>query len=199
MPATVRQGAVNVKRVVFREVVEGDFRKFQARSNDADTGGGARDLRFSPYDAFIPIFEKLFPHIRTVLRSRGGGKLPVDIRVGGFWWEDPHGKVLTMEATFEPPTDPRPTEGRVPVVYKYPPFSEYKPPTDEGRCVVLLIQREDDSVWPAFATETELRNGLWQKDVTSIILRSLDAKRSVGQVARGYKDFTNGQEYSDAF
>jgi hypothetical protein len=33
-------------RILYKEIVEGDLRKFRAESNDAATGGGARDLRF---------------------------------------------------------------------------------------------------------------------------------------------------------
>ncbi len=185
-----------VKRVVFKQVVEGDFRKFRAQSNDADTGGGARDLRFRPYDEFVKVFRCLFPAVRVEKRKRGGEMADVEILVGRFhWWDD--GKVASKEATFEPPTDARPNEGRIPVVYQYPPFNEL-PPTNEGRMVVLLIQRADDSVWPHFATEDSLRSGCWEDSVARAILRSLDARRAANQVARGYIDLTSAKEYSDA-
>ena len=35
-----------VARILYREITEGDLRKVLAKSNDSDTGGGARDLRF---------------------------------------------------------------------------------------------------------------------------------------------------------
>lgn len=185
-----------VKRVVFKQIVEGDFRKFEAQSNDADSGGGARDLRFRPYDEFEKIFRQIFPGVRTEKRKRDGGKSDVEILVGRLHWSD-GGKDASKEATFEPPTDARPNEGRIPVVHTYPPFNVL-PPTNEGRMVLLLIQRDDDSVWPAFATEDSLRSGAWQDSVARPILRSLDGKRSANQVARGYIDFASGKEYSDA-
>lgn len=188
--------AAGVKRVVFKQIVEGDFRKFEAQSNDADSGGGARDLRFRPYDEFAKVFRHLFPGIRTEKRKRNGKKVNVEILVGRLHWSE-GGKHGSKEATFDPPTDARPHEGRIPVVHTYPPFNVL-PPTNQGRMVLLLIQRDDDTVWPAFATEDSLRSGAWQVSVSGPILRSLDGKRRANQVARGYIDFVSGKEYSDA-
>lgn len=44
-----------VARVIFQVIEDGDRRKFEAVSNDADTGGGARDLRFRPANRFLPV------------------------------------------------------------------------------------------------------------------------------------------------
>ena len=38
----------NVKLIIYKKIVDGDLRKFSATSNDQPSGGGARDLRFSP-------------------------------------------------------------------------------------------------------------------------------------------------------
>ena len=43
----------DVKLVVYKKIVDGDLRKFSATSNDTQTGGGARDLRFSPAAEFM--------------------------------------------------------------------------------------------------------------------------------------------------
>jgi len=45
-------GTGQVTRFVFKELKDGDLRKFTATSADANSGGGARDQRFSPYDKF---------------------------------------------------------------------------------------------------------------------------------------------------
>ncbi len=177
-----------VARVVFKEIVPGDLRKFKAESNDADTGGGARDLRFRPYDEFAPIFRKLFPNVRRETRTREKKKATVEVFEGRFYWQDKAGKVQSKEATFEPPTSARPGEGRIPVVYTYPPLNDI-PPTNEGRIVVLLVQRTDGHVWPAFATEKSLRSGEWDESVAKAILQCLDTERKGGQAARGYVDF----------
>jgi hypothetical protein len=186
-----------VKRVVFKEIVEGDFRKFQAESNDADTGGGARDLRFRPYEKFAEVFRKLFPDVRVETRRRDRKPTDVEILVGRLHWLDESGTAVSREALFEPPTDARPGEGRIPVVHTYPPFNRL-PSSKEGRMVVLLVQRDDGTVWPEFATERSLKSGAWNENVAKPILRSLAANRPGNQVARGYIDFESMTEYSDA-
>ena len=45
----------DVVRVLFRTIDEGDLRKMDAVSNDAPTGGGARDLRFSPVRQILAV------------------------------------------------------------------------------------------------------------------------------------------------
>jgi hypothetical protein len=186
----------DVKRVVFKQIVEGDFRKFVAQSNDAETGGGARDLRFRPFDEFVEVFRLLFPAVRREKRRREGGMIDIEILVGRLHWFD-GGNDASKEATFEPPTDARPNEGRLPIVHKYPPFN-HLPSTDKGRMVLLLVQRDDDTVWVEFASEDSLRSGEWHDAVAQPILRSLDAKRGFKQVARGFIDLMSGKEYSDA-
>ncbi|GIK51471.1 MAG: hypothetical protein BroJett014_04440 [Planctomycetota bacterium] len=185
-----------VTRVVFKQMVEGDFRKIEAQSNDADTGGGARDLRFSPFEEFAKIFSIIFPTLRKEKRKRNGVATDVDVFVGRLHWTE-GGKEVSKEVTFEPPTDARPNEGRIPVVHTYPPLNN-PPATNQGKMVLLLIQRNDGTVWPAFTTEASLKSGEWEPMVAASVLRSLSAKRPVNQVARGYIDLVTGQEYSDA-
>ena len=50
----------NVKLIIYKKIVDGDLRKFSATSNDQPSGGGARDLRFSPAGEFMAAFEKMF-------------------------------------------------------------------------------------------------------------------------------------------
>jgi hypothetical protein len=186
-----------VKRIVFKEIVAGDLRKFQADSNDAETGGGARDLRFRPYEEFEDVFRKLFPEIRIETRKRDGKKIKTEILVGKFYWVNSDGIEKSSEATFEPPTDARPGEGRIPVVHTYPPLNT-TPPKNEGRIIALLIQRDDNKVWPHFATEKDLRSGQYDDEVAKHILQCLDASRGGRQVARGYIDFESKGGYCDA-
>jgi hypothetical protein len=185
-----------VKRVVFKQIVVGDFRKFEAQSNDADTGGGARDLRFRPYDEFAEIFRQIFPEVRQEKRRRNGVRTSVEVFVGRITWSNGE-STQSREASFEPPTDARPNEGRIPVVHTYPPLNRL-PPTNEGRMVLLLVQRDDDTVWAEFATEDSLRSGNWHQQVGGPIIAALDARRPSNQVARGYIDFVTGRVYADA-
>lgn len=198
-----------VKRIVYKQIVFGDFRKFLAKSNDATSGGGARDLRFRPYEEFVEIFRLMFPHSRVEMRRRNDRMQQVEVLVGKFHWTE-NGGVVSKEATFETPTTAREGEGRIPTVYKYGPFNRIVEqwPEDkwgddkrslkvEGRLVLLLVQREDGSVWPEFATEKSLGSGAWAKSVSTPILNSLAGERRISEVARGYIDFEHGRGYSD--
>lgn len=191
-----RVGPAGVKRVVFKELAEGDYRKFEAQSNDAETGGGARDLRFRPYDEFQVVFRALFPGVRKVRRRRNGQQSEIEIFVGRLHWSV-GGISSSDEAVFEPPTDARPHEGRIPVVHRYKPLQDL-PPQGSKKVVLLLIQRSDDTVWLELVPEDSLRSGDWEDRVAGPILDSLDAKRPANQVARGFVDLVARRNYSDA-
>ena len=53
-----------VQLVIYKKIVDGDLRKFAATSNDQPTGGGARDLRFSPAKEFMGAFKNYFLNLR---------------------------------------------------------------------------------------------------------------------------------------
>lgn len=188
-------GVAAVKRFVYRQIVPGDLRKFDADANDADTGGGARDLRFRPHTTFGPVFADLFPNVRHEMRLRGGVQTPVQICVGAFYWLEHPNVERSREATYEPPTDARPDEGRIPTVHLYPPF-DVVPKNDETRLIVLLIQTMDDKVWPHLVTEGELLfrgPGEWDRSVATPVLACL--ARSDGRtVVRGFVDFVTGAQ-----
>jgi len=198
-----------VKRIIFKQIVYGDFRKFLANSNDAKSGGGARDLRFRPHSTFASVFGELFPESRTEERRRVGRQVLVEVRVGKFHWSD-HGIIVSAEATFEPPTSAREEEGRIPTVHKYSPFNrivstwpeeswdvDKRALKQEGRLVLLLVQRDDGSVWPEFATESSLRSENWSESVANPIIKSLTGRRNASEVARGFIDFESGKAYLD--
>lgn len=46
----------------FQEVLPGDIEKYRTTSASSGTGGGARDLRISPQDLYLPILEQMFPN-----------------------------------------------------------------------------------------------------------------------------------------
>lgn len=189
--ATLGWGA---KRIVFKQLSPSDLYKFQAMSAFSGTGGGARDLRFRPYEAFEQIFQKLLPETKMQERRRRGVPVSTPIFVGRFYWYGEQGEVLSKEAFFEPPTDARPGEGRIPIVHTYPSWSA-PPPENEGRRLAVLLQHADGTVWPHFITEDFLRSGLWEERASKAILKGLDVRRSASQVARGYIDFEDSQEF----
>lgn len=189
--STKDEGAVAldaVERIVFKEWLPGDSDKARAESNIADTGGGARDLRIGPYDAFKGVFEKMFPDVRDVPRKRGGKRVQLTVRVGRFFFGE-GANVQSAEVIFEPPTDARSGEGRISRIHTYPPL-EKGPPDDEGRAVILLVQDAKKRMWPYFASEKSLRTGDWDDRVAKFILDCLAASRARGRAAKGYLDLT---------
>lgn len=173
-------------RMLYREIVEGDFRKFEAKSNDTDSGGGARDLRFRPYEKLKPTIDQMFP----VTTTETTNQRTIQVAKGEFKWLDDKGNVQTKDAYFYPPTDARPNEGRLARVHTYPCFTNKQPPTNMGRILVLLTQLPDGSVWPSFATEQDmLTNPQWNQTVAKALLGCLHAKRSSNKVATGFYDF----------
>lgn len=175
-------GPGGIKRIIYKEIVKGDRLKFEAISNhDASVGGGARDLRFSPFDQFRLAFEKMLP-------TENGGILE-----GRFNWIE--GKThVSKEAYFHSPTYARPNEGRIANIDKFLP-GNMLPDESEGNTILLIIQRDDDSVWISFTTDNSLRNDTWHLVVSQTILGCLRARRRYNTSAAGYIDFETGGSY----
>jgi len=191
-------GMGRVARILYKEVVAGDLRKIHAESNDADTGGGARDFRFGSYPSISAIVMRMFPNQVLENRRRGGVTVPTTIYSGQFHWHDQAGHTLRATSYFEPPTDARRTEGRIARVHEQPCLStDLMPRSSEGnRVFLLLIQLLDDTVWPYYAEERTLRTaGLWDPQVAQRMLHCIDARRRSDQAVIGFFDFTNGDSY----
>jgi len=171
-----------IARIVYKEILEGDRRKFEAQSNDAQTGGGARDLRFRPYDKFLPVFERLFPD-----------KDENDICVGRFTWMEGK-KQDSNDAFFHPPTNARPNEGRIASVDKFLPLNSL-PPQEDGTTILMIIQRDDGTVWPSFTTDVSLASGAWHEAVSNIVLTCLRAHRRAGVSCCGYIDYETSEVF----
>ncbi len=186
-----------VARILYKELVEGDLRKLQAKSNDSDTGGGARDFRFRAFDTLLPVIRKMFPQTEQVLRKRDKQPLVVDIYKGNFSWYDAAGNVQNKEGYMEPPTSARPGEGRIPRVHDYPCFDASGLKIGVGnRVLLLLIQLIDGSVWPFYAEEKTLRiPGKWDPVVAKELLGCLDAERPENQAVLGFSDLITSDRF----
>lgn len=188
-----------VARILYKEIVEGDLRKVEARSNNSPNGGGARDFRFGSYDQLLPVIKKMFPVIVKEDRKRGNVTTQIDVFKGEFHWQDqPGGPVSSKASFFEPPTDVRPSEGRIARVHEFPCFDTNRIPNGgpENRVLLLLIQRVDGTVWPHFGEESSLRTpGLWDPIVANEIIKCLDASRPKGRAVIGFRDFTAPLSY----
>lgn len=186
-----------VVRILYKEIKLGDLRKIKAESNDAATGGGARDFRFGSFESLLPAIKKMFPETLNEKRRRAG-KSSAEVYKGVFHWETSAGGVDFQDSYFESPTDARPSEGRIRRIHQYKCFDTANLPQGgpENRVLVLFIQLENDSVWPFFAEERTLRQqGLWDPVVANEILECLDAERPAVKAVVGYKDFSKGSRY----
>lgn len=189
--------AGNVARILYKELVEGDLRKLQAKANDSDSGGGARDFRFRSFDTLLPIIKQMFPQTVQEKRRRNKQTVLIDIFKGHFFWFDAKQNVVSKEACMEPPTSARPGEGRIARIHEYPCFDASKVNIGAGnRVLLLLIQLNDGSVWPYYAEESSLRTpGDWHPVVAKELLDCLDAERPASQAVLGFRDFTNAGRY----
>lgn len=191
-------GVGQVARILYKEIVQGDLRKIHAVSNDAETGGGARDFRFGSYQSIAATVMQMFPKPVIESRRRNGVLVPTTIYSGFFYWRDQRGNVFQQNSYFEPPTDARPSEGRITRVHEQPCLSTALMPTPAlgNRIFLLLIQLLDSTVWPYYAEEQTLRTaGLWDPRVADRMLKCIDSPRRVDQAVIGFFDFVNGGSY----
>jgi hypothetical protein len=190
---------LEVARILYKEIVEGDRRKIEAKSNDADTGGGARDFRFGAFKQLLPVVANMFPEPIAEKRKRDGAVADTQVLRGQFFWQNEvDGPVQQKASFFETPTDVRPSEGRIARVHEYPCFNldRIPKPTFDNRVLLLLVQRHDGSVWPHFVEERSLRTPReWDEAVAAQILQCLDARRQEGRAVIGFKDFISGASY----
>lgn len=187
-----------VARILYKEILPGDLRKISAQSNDSDTGGGARDFRFGSYGMVVPVIKEMFPETVQEERKRDGVTTYLHIFKGRFYWHRHDGSVDSQVSFFEPPTDVRPSEGRIVRVHEYGCFDTNLIPKGGvgNRVLLLLIQRKDGKVWPHFAEEKSLRQaGVWDPAVAEELLNCLDAPRAAGRATVGYRDFTSRGRY----
>lgn len=169
-----------IKIVVYKKIVEGDLKKFFAQSNITQSGGGARDLRFSPAKKFFPIFTRMFSN------SQFDGTYK-----GYFYWPE-H---AATEVIVHPPTNSRPTEVRIARVHECIPDRYI--PQSVGDCILILILDANDKVWPYFITEKSLREDDWHPKIKEGILAGLNAHRSVNSTPMGYIDIERGGSYTN--
>ncbi len=170
--------------IFWQKIVPGDLRKMEAQSNDAATGGGARDLRF-PDTPFRPAFEKMFPE-------------PVDlhgrpVRRGHLVWEDKDGNRREQVIEYWPPTEARSIEGRLARIHEIEPLRNPPSPRD-GMLILLLVLDDAAEVRAFYATTADLRDK-WHDDVAKPILECLTDERRAGATARGWLNLISGERY----
>ena len=172
--------------VVYMEVSLADRRAADARSADAKTGGGARDLRF-PWAPFEGPMGKIFSEPSATAKKAGVRPAKVTYRRGGVH------EVTDLE--YWPPTKARPKEGRIARVDKCPELGKRKPKTDKGRVFVLLIKTPDGLVRCTYAYEDDLRRtDEWPEELRLPILQCIDSSLGQRAAVRGFIDTDGATE-----
>jgi hypothetical protein len=188
-------------RVVFKSIEQGDLLKLDARSNISQSGGGARDFRF-PFRPFQAVMPKLFPTIVQVMRSRNKVRQPIDIRQATLVWIDENGQTQQMQINYEPPTDARPSEGRIPRVHQIPPLAVANlPPPVEGQPFVLFVEEAGQRLGVHYVSHYALLNAKppWHPLLKNTIVDALvkqQARNKPNDSASGWVDFTTGRTYA---
>lgn len=171
---------INVRLVIYKKIVEGDLRKFTATSNDTPSGGGARDLRFSPANEFFPVFNRMFP---------GNG----NILYGQFTW----GNNYTTSVEIHSPTESRPNEVRIAKINEC--FPQTYIPYDATDCILLLVLDNLNRVCPYFTSMNSIIHAGWHPVIRNNIINGFNATRPITTTPMGYIDiefnriYTNGQ------
>lgn len=183
---------MDVVRVLLMKIEDGDRRKFQAQSNDAQSGGGARDLRFRPESAFWPFFEKLFPNKRMEPRISQGVERQIEILSGTVLWhvgEEHRHEVLEVW----PSTDARPNEVRIARVSSLGLSDLIQDDPHGGQSVFMLFQQYGGDTRLHFTTETSLRNDPWHQTIKGFAEHwlSSDLKSACIDIPSGER-FPNG-------
>ena len=170
-----------IRIVLYKKIVPGDIRKFRAESNDTDSGGGARDLRFSPANRFFPILKRMFP-------NEGPN--------GRFYTGELHWRLWpTTHVTVHAPTRSRPNEVRIAKIHEC--FPRDAVPNDATDCILILLLDENFEVWAYFTSEYSLRTQGWHSRIKDGVLGGLEARRNSLVTPVGYLDFENGDEYTN--
>jgi hypothetical protein len=174
--------------VIYKRCIAGDRRKVEARSHDAPSGGGARDLRFS-----AKMFGRVIPEVfdqTGVSRGRPVNKAPV------YWWEkdERQGPVIVE---FFPPYSSRDTEVRLGRVHEVTPFDEHHIPPHEFD-PFFFIWRDEQRVWARYVTVEEMRQPGWPPSLVDPILGSVETVRRERNI-RGWMNMrTKEGEHRDA-
>lgn len=171
----------------FQQILLGDVLKQQAKSNQAKTGGGARDLRVPKQ--FAPLLLPFFPY-----PAQRAGAFQNDV-----FWADSQGQVQSTLAELWRPTAARPNETRLSRITAIEAWVVDSTEYDQARAAgetwfFLLVMDAEDRVWAQTYKESDWRSPAASAAVRDYFLRRIAATRT-GQSVRGFMNFTTGENY----
>jgi hypothetical protein len=173
--------------VFFQEVKPGDIRKQQAASNDARSGGGARDLRIRPAAVFARVLSSLFP----VSTDEEG------VFLGRVHWYADRGTIHHAEVEFWRPTDARPGEARVGRIHTIASWTIDAEVYDAARArglkwFYLLVKDAEGIVWAGILREENFEKE--RPEITEYI-RARIRSTQTSHAVRGMINFETRETY----
>lgn len=169
-------------RVFFQEIKPGDVLKLSKESNQAPSGGGARDLRF-PTVPYSDLLAPMFPEELDAGRRRG------DIQ-----WQQ-GGKAGYASVELWPPTTARPAEARLGRFYEVEGWAVDDDAIQQDfelgkRWFVVLAQLDNGQVWARVKREEDLDSEpAWFADCVRRKMAETPSTRS----ARGFISRVDGE------
>lgn len=173
--------------IFFQEIKPGDVRKQRAESNDATSGGGARDLRIRPAEKFTPILANMFP-------EEGSEE---DVLQGSVHWLDERDQVQAATIELWRPTEARPGEARIGRIHLIDSWhvDEAAYNADRGRGLkwfYLLVRDIKGVTWARLLYEENLPNEI--SEVRRYVTERISQTHQ-SRAVRGTINFETGEEY----
>lgn len=167
------------RRFVFKRVVPGDIRKLNAESNDSQSGGGARDFRYSPAEKFWPVLSEMSSN------NQGGGCINII-----FHWDNG----IEKQAVIHPPTRSRNSEIRIGRVHECCP-TEFVPIPGEN--AIFLLVQDDLGVHADFLTMKKLKEARFVPRLRTYLASAIEGTASASIAPMGFIDFDNDTQFSN--
>jgi hypothetical protein len=171
----------------FQVVVDGDIKKLIAESNDADSGGGARDLRMPRtfWDALLPFF--------PIKNSKGQEAIV---------YSAPGGRLSSTSVSLNKPTTSRPNEIRIGKIHEIEgwqiPASEYEQAKKKGDDMYFLLTLDaNGKTWARITKHSALSHPKAEPSFLEFVRTVKAACHERKKVARGIFDFTSNNHFYD--
>lgn len=160
-----------IAEILFHEIADGDVRKFNAESNDTDSGGGARDLRFGL--SYGPVLDRLFP---PEIVKEGGH----EYRIGSFCYRDSNNNMHVQDniRLASPKRGGQRREYRICQLNKVPFFQELpEVQPDDGILFIALIRMTEGLPQMQFLTERQINNPESNQHIAAAMRDAINSTR----------------------
>ena len=161
---------MSVVEVLCHEMRSADILKIKAESNNANTGGGARDLRFRL--EFAPCLDRFFPG--EIVHERN---TPYKIAEFEHLGADKTRTVETVRYAFKP-TNSRPTEVRIAQINKLNFFLDLPDIAEgDGMLFMVFIRKSSGLPQAQYLTEKQISHPGSNRIIAAAMYEAIEEKR----------------------